>query len=37
LGATWPSRIGNGLIATALLGLVWIGFIGGLISFNLNY
>ena len=37
LGATWPSRIGNGLIAAALLGLVWIGCIGGLIGFNLNY
>jgi CubicO group peptidase (beta-lactamase class C family) len=36
-GASWPSRIGNGLIAAALLGLVWIGFVGGLISFNLNY
>jgi hypothetical protein len=37
LGASWPSRIGNGLIAAALLGLVWIGFVGSLISFNLNY
>ena len=34
---SWPSRIGNGLIAIALVGLVWIGFVGGLISFNLNY
>jgi len=34
---SWPSRVGNGLIAAALLGLVWIGFVGGLISFNLNY
>jgi CubicO group peptidase (beta-lactamase class C family) len=34
---SWPSRIGNGLIAVALIGLVWIGFIGGLLSFNLNY
>jgi hypothetical protein len=37
LRASWPSRIGNGLIAAALIGLVWIGFIGGLLSFNLNY
>jgi hypothetical protein len=37
IGATWPARIGNGLIAASLLGLVWIGFVGGLISFNLNY
>jgi CubicO group peptidase (beta-lactamase class C family) len=34
---TWPARVGYGLIAAALLGLVWIGLIGGLISFNLNY
>jgi len=34
---SWPARVGNGLIAAALLGLVWIGVIGGLISFNLNY
>jgi hypothetical protein len=34
---SWPARIGNGLIAAGLIGLVWIGFIGGLISFNLNY
>jgi hypothetical protein len=25
------------LIAAALLGLVWIGIVGGLISFRLNY
>jgi CubicO group peptidase (beta-lactamase class C family) len=30
-------RIGNGLIAAGLLGLVWIGVVGGLISFRLNY
>jgi CubicO group peptidase (beta-lactamase class C family) len=35
--ASWPARVGNGLIAAALIGLVWIGVIGGLISFNLNY
>ena len=37
VGSTWPSRVGNGLIAAALVGLVWIGFIGGLLGFNLNY
>jgi hypothetical protein len=37
LQTSWPCRIGNGLIAAALLGLVWIGFVGDLISFNLNY
>jgi len=35
--ASWTARIGNGLIAVALIGVVWIGVIGGLISFNLNY
>jgi CubicO group peptidase (beta-lactamase class C family) len=30
-------RIGNGLLAAGLLGLVWIGIVGGLISFRLNY
>jgi len=35
--ASWTARIGNGLIAAALIGFVWIGVIGGLISFNLNY
>jgi hypothetical protein len=34
---TWPAKLGNGLIAASLLGLVWIGVVGGLISFNLNY
>jgi len=37
LEGSWLYRIGNGLIAVGLVGLVWIGFIGGLISFNLNY
>jgi len=35
-----PSRlawIGNAALAAALLGIVWIGFAGQLISFNLNY
>jgi len=31
------ARAGNGLIALALLGCVWMGFIGGLIGFSLNY
>ncbi len=34
---SWWYRMGNGLIVAALFGLVWIGFIGGLIGFNLNY
>ena len=34
---SWPYRIGNGLIAAAMLGLVWIGYVGGLLSFDLNY
>ncbi len=37
LPVSWPSRIGSGLIAAALLGIVWIGFMGDLIGFNLNY
>jgi hypothetical protein len=37
LEGSWPYRIANILIATGLVGLVWIGFIGDLISFNLNY
>lgn len=36
-GASWPARIGYGLIAAALIGLVWTGYAGGLISFDLNY
>ena len=36
-GASWPSKVGNGLIAAALVGLVWIGVVGGLIGFRLNY
>lgn len=31
------ARIGNGVIAAALLGLVWVGWLGGLIGFNVNY
>jgi CubicO group peptidase (beta-lactamase class C family) len=37
LQTAWLYRVGNGLIAAALLGLVWIGFVGNLISLNLNY
>ena len=36
-GISWPARVGNGLIAASLLGLVWIGFVGGLMGFSLNY
>jgi hypothetical protein len=37
LERSWLYRIGNGLIAAALLGLLWIGCVGNLLSFNLNY
>jgi CubicO group peptidase (beta-lactamase class C family) len=37
LESSWLPRVGNGVIAAAMLGLVWIGVIGGLISFNVNY
>jgi CubicO group peptidase (beta-lactamase class C family) len=30
-------KIWNGLLAAALLGVVWIGLMGSLLSFNLNY
>jgi CubicO group peptidase (beta-lactamase class C family) len=30
-------RLWNGALAAAMLGVVWIGFMGNLISFNLNY
>ena len=36
-GSSWFPRIGHAAIAAALLGLLWIGVIGGLISFNVNY
>jgi CubicO group peptidase (beta-lactamase class C family) len=35
--APWPSRIWSVLVALALLGMVWIGFMGRLIGFSLNY
>ena len=37
LDTSWLFRLGNGAIALALLGLVWVGLSGGLLSFNLNY
>jgi CubicO group peptidase (beta-lactamase class C family) len=37
LERNWWHRTANGLIAASLLGLIWIGVVGGLISFNLNY
>jgi hypothetical protein len=30
-------RLGNLLIAASLVGLIWVGYIGGLLSFRLNY
>jgi hypothetical protein len=30
-------RLWNGALAAAMLGIVWIGFMGNLIGFNLNY
>jgi hypothetical protein len=35
--STWLSRIWNAASAAALLGVVWIGYMGNLLSFNLNY
>lgn len=35
--ASWLSRIWNAAVAMALLGVVWIGVMGGLMAFNLNY
>ncbi len=34
---TWLVRIWSGLAAAAMLGIVWVGLAGQLISFNLNY
>jgi CubicO group peptidase (beta-lactamase class C family) len=35
-GSPW-AWLRHGVLAAALLGIVWIGFLGGLITFNLNY
>ena len=35
--STWLSRIWNGAVAASLIGIVWIAFMGNLLSFNLNY
>lgn len=37
LDSTWLSRIWTIAVAASLLGVVWIGLMGKLISFNLNY
>jgi hypothetical protein len=37
LDSTWLSRIWTIACVAALLGIVWIGVMGKLISFNLNY
>ena len=37
LDASWLSRIWSVAIAAGLLGIVWIGIVGKLISINLNY
>jgi CubicO group peptidase (beta-lactamase class C family) len=34
---SWMHRVRYGLLAFAVLGVVWIGFMGQLIGFNLNY
>ncbi len=33
----WKSTLWHGIVACALVGIVWLGFVGKLISFNLNY
>jgi len=37
LDAPWLSRIWTIVVVTALLGIVWLGVMGNLMSFNLNY
>jgi len=37
IGATRATRIWSVLVALALLGVVWIGVVGKLMSWNLNY
>ncbi|MEG3086968.1 serine hydrolase domain-containing protein [Sphingomonas sp. PB4P5] len=36
-GRNWGERVRGVLVALALIGIVWIAWMGGLISFNLNY
>jgi len=36
-GRNWGERVRAVLVALALIGIVWIGWMGGLIGFNLNY
>ncbi len=33
----WRVRIWGGIVAASLLGIAWIGYIGGLIRFSVNY
>ena len=37
LGVAMRYRLWNGALVAAMLGIVWIGFVGRLLSFNLNY
>ena len=34
---SWIAKLGVVLVAVALIGVVWIAFVGGLMSFTLNY
>lgn len=36
-GRHWSAKLGSLVLAAALLGVLWIAFAGGLISFNLEY
>jgi CubicO group peptidase (beta-lactamase class C family) len=36
-GRGWGARVRAVIVAAALIGIVWIGWMGGLISFDLNY
>ena len=36
-GRLWIVRLGSVIVAAALLGVLWIAYVGGLMSFNLNY
>jgi len=33
----WPAKLGNALLALALLGIAWVGWAAGLIGFNREY